>query len=305
MNVENKVYDALSWDKFLEVTSKEKIFPPKKIDLFNRLLAHTDNFFIIAAIGAFVPGYVMIVSKNMIPSFALIEDNQLKELNWLIENVSNAIKNTYDKEIVIFEHGMCACIGGLDRAHLHIMPINKKTNNKTITESINNVLQKRRSGISSVEVDNYKFENIHDITEIMNGSKENSYKINGKQYTFSDIQNLDINNWPISASPLVAKGGHYVYFKNSSLSSSFLSDKNFQTQLGREIVFEIEKKINPIIQEMTNKILKKNNFANIWKWQEFAFKDNIYKTMDDLIVPLLNLKLSNGNFNFEVMVKKD
>ena len=56
---------------------------------------------------------------------------------------------------------------------------------------------------------------------------------------------------------------------------------------------------------MTNKILKKNNFANIWKWQEFAFKDNIYKTMDDLIVPLLNLKLSNGNFNFEVMVKKD
>ena len=77
---------------------------------------------------------------------------------------------------------MCACIGGLDRAHLHIMPINKKTNNKTITESINNVLQKRRSGISSVEVDNYKFENIHDITEIMNGSKESSYKINGKQY---------------------------------------------------------------------------------------------------------------------------
>ena len=83
MNVENKVYDALSWDKFLEVTLKEKIFPPKKIDLFNRLLAHTDNFFIIAAIGAFVPGYVMIVSKKMIPSFALIEDNQLNELNWL------------------------------------------------------------------------------------------------------------------------------------------------------------------------------------------------------------------------------
>ena len=125
MNVENKVYDALSWDKFLEVTSKEKIYPPKKIDLFNRLLGHTDNFFIIAAIGAFVPGYVMIVSKKMIPSFALIEDNQLDELNWLIKNVSNTIKNAYDKEIVIFEHGMCACIGGLDRAHLHIMPVNK------------------------------------------------------------------------------------------------------------------------------------------------------------------------------------
>ena len=33
MELKNKVYDALSWDKFLEVTSREKIFPSKKIDL--------------------------------------------------------------------------------------------------------------------------------------------------------------------------------------------------------------------------------------------------------------------------------
>ena len=90
---------------------------------------------------------------------------------------------------------MCACIGGLDRAHLHIMPMNKTANEKTIKESINLVLKKRKSGIASVEVDGYEFTTIHDINEIINGSKKDTYKISGKQLQFDDIQsNLDINN---------------------------------------------------------------------------------------------------------------
>ena len=30
-----------------------------------------------------------------------------------------------DRNSVVFEHGMCACIGGLDRAHMHVMSIQK------------------------------------------------------------------------------------------------------------------------------------------------------------------------------------
>ena len=33
---------------------------------------------------------------------------------------------------------------------------------------------------------------------------------------------------------------------------------------------------------MSDEILKKNEYANIWKWQEFAFKENMHKTMHDL-----------------------
>jgi len=299
------IKDVLSWEKFNEETLKEEIYPPQKIGLYNRLVASTDNFFVIAAIGAFVPGYVMIVAKKLISSLALIEDNQLEELKWLIKTMSLAVSDAYNKKIAMFEHGMCACIGGLDRAHLHIMPISKSVNDDTIKECINAVLLKRRAGITSVEVDGYKFENIHDITEIMNGSEDSSYKINGKQLYYEDIkENLDINDWPFSTRPLVLKGGHYVFFKTSSLSSSLLTNKNFQTQFGREIAFEIEKKVNATIIEMSQRILEKNNYANIWKWQEFAFKENIYKTMNDLILPLTKIQKIEDKYNFKLLSKK-
>ncbi len=294
--------DVLSWDKFLEESLLESTYPPPKIKLYNRLVAHTDNFFIIAAIGAFVPGYLMLVSKKLIPSLALIEDNQVNEMKWLIQKCSDAISKTYNKNVAVFEHGMCACIGGLDRAHLHIMPIDKAADEKTIKESINVVLKKRKSGISSVEVDGYEFTNIHDINEIINGSEKNTYKISGKQLQFEDIHsNLDIEDWPISTRPLVRKGGHYVYFKNST-NASFLTDNNFQTQLGREIIFEIEKSANPSVKLMSEEILKKNVYANIWKWQEFAFKENMLKTMKDL-APELE-KITDNNFNYVCISKK-
>ena len=141
----NKVQDVLSWEKFNEETNKEQTYPPKKIDLFNRLIASTENFFVIAAIGAFVPGYVMIISKELIPSLALIEDNQKEELDWLIKNLSKSISNVYDKDITMFEHGMCACIGGLDRAHLHMMPISKGLSEDKIVKCINRALIRRSS----------------------------------------------------------------------------------------------------------------------------------------------------------------
>tara|TARA_B100002052_G_scaffold271633_1_gene272672 strand:+ start:1125 stop:2036 length:912 start_codon:yes stop_codon:yes gene_type:complete len=300
----NIIKDVLSWEKFDDETSKETNFPPKKIDLFNRLMASTDNFFVIAAIGAFVPGYVMIISKKLIPSLALIEDDQKNELDWLITTISGTIKKIYKKEMTIFEHGMCACIGGLDRAHLHLMPINKGLSDEILIKCINKALIRRRAGISSVEFNDHKFENIHDITEIMNSSDKDLYKINGKQLFYEDIKNLDVENWPFSTRPLVLKGGHYVLFKSSSPSISFLTNKNFQTQLGREIVFEVEKESNPEMSKLNEKILNKNSYANIWKWQEFSFKENIYSTMNDLIDPLQDIYKKDNKFNFKVSLRR-
>ena len=39
------IEDVLSWDKFLNETLKEDTHPPKKIKLFNRIMAHSNNFF--------------------------------------------------------------------------------------------------------------------------------------------------------------------------------------------------------------------------------------------------------------------
>ena len=57
---------------------------------------------------------------------------------------------------------------------------------------------------------------------------------------------------------------------------------------------------------MSSRIFKKNNFANIWKWQEFAFKDNMLKTMNDLIPALLKIQKDskNNHYNFQTFDKK-
>ena len=53
---------------------------------------------------------------------------------------------------------------------------------------------------------------------------------------------------------------------------------------------------------MSKEKLKKNIYANIWKWQEFSFKENMLKTMNDLILALLNIK--NDKFKFFTFEKK-
>jgi len=298
------IHDALSWESFFNGSKDRNFYPPKKAALFNRLIAHTNNFFVIAALGAFTPGYVMIVTKKLIPSLNQISDDQLDELNWLIEIIKKNLKEIYKKEVAIFEHGMCACVGGLDRAHLHLITFPNSADDDLIKETINEVLIKRRTGIKSIELNGYKLENIHDINEIMMEGNLSSLKIEGRQLLFDDIKNnIDIENWPISTRNHTLKGGHYVYFKTDSFNSSFLTNRNFQTQFGRQLIYELELKINSNLKEMHDKIMKENIHANIWKWQEYSFNENILKTMKDLIPAMLKIQINN-KFNFQTFKKK-
>ena len=65
----DQIHDALSWDLFLQGSINRDSYPPEEINLVNRLVCHTKNFFVISAIGAFVPGYLMIISKRLISLF--------------------------------------------------------------------------------------------------------------------------------------------------------------------------------------------------------------------------------------------
>ena len=79
------IRDQLAWDRFFDESSKRETYPPKKIELFNRLVAYTNNFFLVAAIGAFTPGYLMLVTKKLMPSISMIDEKHIDELKWLIE----------------------------------------------------------------------------------------------------------------------------------------------------------------------------------------------------------------------------
>ena len=275
--------DQLSWEEFFKESQGRKS-EPKKINEFNRLVAHTKNFFVISGYGAFTPGYLLIISKDFLPSFGLVDDNQLNELKFLIRLVKETINKELDRNSVVFEHGMCACIGGLDRAHIHIMSVPKNTNKTTISDAINKTLYNRKAGIEYVEYNNYKLQNIHDINHIYEElvskkEKSNKFKIVGKLFTIKDLKNLSINKWPSVTLNHIKKGGHYVYFKSDFEASSFLTTNNFQTQFGREVVYQNELILNVEFKKSAEKLENKNKNLNIWRWQHYTFEKDILNSM--------------------------
>ena len=143
----SSIIDQLSWEQFKINSEKEKR-PIKKISEFNRLIAHSKNFFVISGYGAFTDGYFLIISKDFIPSYGLVKENEIDEVKFLINLIKKFVDKKYKRKSVIFEHGMCACIGGLDRAHLHLMSIPKETTETNIKEAIDKVLYNRKVGIN-------------------------------------------------------------------------------------------------------------------------------------------------------------
>ena len=218
--------------------------PIKKISEFNRLIAHSKNF-LISGYGAFTDGYILIISKDFIPSYGLAKKDEIDEVKFLIRLIKDFIKEKYDRKTIIFEHGMCACIGGLDRAHLHLMSVSKNCSQKHVKDSINKVLYNRKAGVKYIEYNNYKLENLHDINQIYESHKSSDkIKIVGDILKIKDIQNLPVKEWPMVTLNHITKGGHYVFFDSGDDETSFLTTHNFQTQFGREVVFELEKLLN-------------------------------------------------------------
>ena len=289
--------DQLSWSEFLKNSQKRKDIPDT-VEKYNRLILHSKNFFVISGYGAFTPGYMLIITKKLIPSYGLIEPSQIIELDFLILQLRKVIKNNFERESVMFEHGMCACIGGLDRAHLHIMSVSSKTNEVSLKESINETLYSRKAGIKHILYNNYKLENIHDINQIFENIEEEKFKENieviGKIYDLNDIKNLDDNKWPFITMDHIMKGGHYVYFKSDYLNTSFLTTNNFQTQFGREVVFNNECKLE---DNFSNKF-NVNKYDHLWKWQNSKQEENILRTMKIAKIGFEKLKII---FNEEYM----
>ena len=293
--------DQLSWTEFYRVSSKEKKI--SEVKPFNRLIAHTKNLFIISGYGAFTKGYFLIVTKDFIPSFGLISNEMLKELNFLINLSKHYIKIKYSRNVAVFEHGMCACIGGLDRAHIHLMSVNKNSTEKSFKDSIDKVLYKRKVGIDYIKFGEYKLENIHDINQFMDSTKNKdnkNYEIVGRLSEIKDIKNLDVKKWPLITLSHIKKGGHYVYFGTDYSNSSFLTIKNFQTQFGRQVVFENELVKSSSFKKEVDKIIKKNPLAEVWKWQSCTFNDNIIETVNESRAELKNLKELKEKFKKEI-----
>ena len=301
--------DQLSWKEFHN-ECKNRTSIPKKIDKFNRLVAHTKNFFIISGYGAFTPGYLLVISKEFIPSFGLVDEDKDKELKFVLKVIKELINQELDRKSVIFEHGMCACMGGLDRAHIHIMSIPKESDEKSVTQSIDLTLYNRKAGIEHIEFKNYKLQNKHDINHIyedliLRKEKDEDFKIVGQILKIKDIQNLSIQKWPYITLDHIKKGGHYVYFKSDFENASFLTTHNFATQFGREAVFQNELILNSKFRDTVAKLKKNSENLNIWQWKHYMFEKDVIESMRIAKIGLIKLKekyIENFNeFEFKLI----
>jgi len=91
----------------------------------SRVILSSDNFNVIPTIGQIVEGYVLIVPKLHVRSFADLPAGLRPELNYVLEVIRSASRVGYGT-CVKFEHGARTDSSGgcgVSHAHLHLVPV--------------------------------------------------------------------------------------------------------------------------------------------------------------------------------------
>jgi diadenosine tetraphosphate (Ap4A) HIT family hydrolase len=93
----------------------------------DEIIDESEHFYAKAALGHFVFGYTLIISKEHLVSFAYLPEHLFPELEAFRDNVLDKLHNICQHPITIMEHGAFsrgqrggACI---DHAHLHLLPL--------------------------------------------------------------------------------------------------------------------------------------------------------------------------------------
>lgn len=91
------------------------------------ILYESKNFFVIPGLGAFFDGYVMIVPKRHVMSFAELDEEEFEEFLQVLNDMKFILKSVYQKEIFVFECGSGKNGGGkhttsIVHAHMHLAP---------------------------------------------------------------------------------------------------------------------------------------------------------------------------------------
>jgi diadenosine tetraphosphate (Ap4A) HIT family hydrolase len=93
----------------------------------DEIIDESENFYAKAALGHFVFGYTLIISKDHFLSFAHVPEHLFPELEAFRDNVLDKLHNICQHPVTILEHGAInRCQRGgscIDHAHLHLMPL--------------------------------------------------------------------------------------------------------------------------------------------------------------------------------------
>jgi diadenosine tetraphosphate (Ap4A) HIT family hydrolase len=270
MNLENR----LSWQRFQAGATRRGEVLPLTAELDEYLVCSTEHFFVIVGSGAFRLGYLIIVTKQAYRSLMEIPATLRPELDWLRQTLSDMLVRRYQKAVVQFEHGMCGC-SGADNAHLHLMPVSKRATAADFRRAIDRVLDHRGVGIRD-EIDR----------ELRREFR--SEVSNREVWCLEKLSRLLLDNY-LRGEAWEKPLGKYVYFQTPFEEVSFLTGAELGSQVGREIVFEVERHHSKALQKMARTGLAHEGSLTR-RWQDFEFNHNMVQTMHDLVEPLNEMR---------------
>lgn len=95
-------------------------------DLWDTPIFESRNFVAVPTVGALVEGWLLVVPRSPVLSFARMPKLLFSELEFFLNDVAAATQSAYGP-VSVFEHGpSCAAsaVGcGVDYAHLHLVPV--------------------------------------------------------------------------------------------------------------------------------------------------------------------------------------
>jgi diadenosine tetraphosphate (Ap4A) HIT family hydrolase len=91
------------------------------------ILYETKNFYVVPGTGAFFEGYLMIVPKDHVMSFALLEESKLREFYRVLDDIRFIQESIYGKKVFAFECASGRTGAGKHKtsivhAHFHLAP---------------------------------------------------------------------------------------------------------------------------------------------------------------------------------------
>jgi ATP adenylyltransferase len=114
----------LSECRLCEIINK----PEQRREIQDTLLDQTEHFQCLPALGAFIEGYLIIVSKSHFFNTGCLNIKIIRELEDFIIKIKNFLKNIYKITPIIFEHGSMGkrnnAGSSIEHHHIHILPVN-------------------------------------------------------------------------------------------------------------------------------------------------------------------------------------
>ena len=101
----------------------DKVLRPISDAIEDTVLRSNAHFICIPALGALVPGYVILASKRHVTSITNLFDTEILSLKQLIRDL--VAVPTYQEGYILFEHGTPNASGGgacIHHYHLHLVP---------------------------------------------------------------------------------------------------------------------------------------------------------------------------------------